>query len=56
MLFKNKKIVIISGCSGIGFSVVKCALAEGAEIIIASRSIEKLTKTKKQLGGTFKTY
>lgn len=46
----NKRIVIIGGSSGIGFAVAQLALEEKANIIIASRSNEKLEKAKKSLG------
>jgi NAD(P)-dependent dehydrogenase (short-subunit alcohol dehydrogenase family) len=48
-MLKNKKIVIIGGSSGIGFAIAKAALEEYAEVIIISRSVEKLNQAKKKL-------
>jgi NAD(P)-dependent dehydrogenase (short-subunit alcohol dehydrogenase family) len=48
---KDKRIVIIGGSSGIGFAVAKLAIAEEAQVIIASRSKEKLESAKDRLGG-----
>ena len=42
MPLKNKKIVVIGGSSGIGFAVARAAAAEGAAVVIASRSQDKL--------------
>ncbi len=36
------KILIIGGSSGIGFATAKLALEQNYEVIIASRSLEKL--------------
>ncbi|WP_445489806.1 SDR family oxidoreductase [Niallia sp. 03133] len=49
-MLKGKKIVIIGGSSGIGFETAKQILAQEAEVIIASRSEDKLQKAKEQLG------
>ena len=50
-MFENKKIVIVGGSSGIGYAVAQKALNAGAQVIIASRSDEKLNAAAKQLGG-----
>lgn len=50
MDLKDKRIVIIGGSSGIGFAVAKLALKEKANVIIASRSQEKLISAKERLG------
>jgi NAD(P)-dependent dehydrogenase (short-subunit alcohol dehydrogenase family) len=47
---QGKKILVIGGSSGIGFSVAKSALAEGAQVIIASSSIEKVRDAVSLLG------
>jgi len=49
-MLKGKKIVIIGGSSGIGFESAKQVIAQGAEVIIASRSKNKLQNAKEQLG------
>lgn len=49
-MFKDKKVVIIGGSSGIGLESAKQLIAQGAEVIIASRSEDKLRIAKEQLG------
>lgn len=51
-MLKDKKVVIIGGSSGIGFESARQIIAQGAEVIIASRSEDKLQKTKEQLGAS----
>jgi NAD(P)-dependent dehydrogenase (short-subunit alcohol dehydrogenase family) len=51
MRFKDKKIVVIGGSSGMGFATAMMAAAEGASVVIASRSEEKLRKAKAQIKG-----
>ncbi|HZW24542.1 MAG TPA: SDR family oxidoreductase [Gallionella sp.] len=50
-MFSNQKIVLAGGSSGIGFAVAQQALNVGAEVVIASRSLEKLHAAAKELGG-----
>lgn len=50
MKLKNHKVVIIGGSSGIGLATAKAALDEGANVVIASRSKEKLENANRQLG------
>ncbi len=45
-----KKILITGGGSGIGKAIAVRFLDAGAEVIICGRSIEKLQKTKKEIG------
>ena len=51
MTLDGKKVVVIGGSSGIGFSAAKFALEEGADVTIGSRSLEKLEAAKSKLGG-----
>jgi len=51
MRFQGKKIVVIGGSSGIGLATAKMAAAEGAEVVIASRSEEKLQKARAEIRG-----
>ncbi|MED4793377.1 SDR family oxidoreductase [Priestia megaterium] len=51
-MLKGKKIVIIGGSSGIGFETAKQVIAQGTEVIIASRSKNKLQNAKEQLGAS----
>ena len=48
----GKRIVIIGGSSGIGFSVAENAAGEGAEVIIAGSGQEKLDRALKRLPDT----
>ena len=54
-MFENKKIVIVGGSSGIGYAVAQKALNAGAQVVIASRSNERLLTAAKQLGEHLKT-
>ena len=54
-MFENKKIVIVGGSSGIGYAVAQKALNAGAQVVIASRSNERLITAAKQLGERIKT-
>lgn len=49
MKLRNHKVVIIGGSSGIGLATAVAALEEGASVVIASRSKEKLEKANEQL-------
>ncbi|MDR7246939.1 SDR family oxidoreductase [Priestia megaterium] len=51
-MLKGKKVLIIGGSSGIGFESAKQVIAQGAEVIIASRSENKLQNAKEHLGAS----
>ena len=51
MNFQGKKVVIIGGSSGIGLATARAAAAEGAEVLLASRSEEKLRKARESISG-----
>jgi len=50
MLLQDKKVVVVGGSSGIGFSTAQLAKAEGATVIIASRPGERLRAAADKLG------
>ncbi len=49
MLLAGKKVVVVGGSSGIGLSTAEMAKREGAEIIVASRNVERLDKAAEKL-------
>ena len=51
MKLQGKKVVIIGGSSGIGLAAAKAAAADGAQVVIASRSEEKLRKAAAEIQG-----
>jgi NAD(P)-dependent dehydrogenase (short-subunit alcohol dehydrogenase family) len=50
MQLAGKKIVVVGGSSGIGLATAELTKSEGAEVIIASRSAEKLNAAAAKLG------
>lgn len=52
MSFAGKRIVVVGGSSGIGFRVAQKATADGASVIIGSRSETRLASAIEQLGDT----
>lgn len=52
MSLKNKKVVIVGGSSGIGLATAMLAKADGAEVIIASRSADKVKAAADKIGAT----
>jgi NAD(P)-dependent dehydrogenase (short-subunit alcohol dehydrogenase family) len=51
MRFRGERVVIIGGSSGIGLATARAAAAEGAEVLLASRSEEKLRKARESISG-----
>ncbi|MCX7298183.1 MAG: SDR family NAD(P)-dependent oxidoreductase, partial [Hyphomicrobiales bacterium] len=52
MSLAGKKVVVVGGSSGIGLATAAMAKAQGAEVIIASRSAEKLKAAAAKIGVT----
>lgn len=50
MNLAGKKVVVVGGSSGIGFSTADLAKREGADVVIASRNAERLEAAAKSLG------
>ncbi len=50
MQLAGKKVVVVGGSSGIGLATAEMAKGEGAEVIIASRSAEKLKAAADKIG------
>ena len=50
MQLAGKTVVVVGGSSGIGLSTAETAKREGAEVVIASRSAEKLKAATDRLG------
>ncbi len=46
----NERVVVIGGSSGMGLEVARMVLAEGAEVVIAGRSIERLEAARASMG------
>ena len=49
MLLKGKKVVVVGGSSGIGLATAELAKGEGADVIIASRNVERLDAVANRL-------
>jgi NAD(P)-dependent dehydrogenase (short-subunit alcohol dehydrogenase family) len=52
MLLAGKKVVVVGGSSGIGLATAAMAKAQGAEVIIASRSADKVKAAADKIGAT----
>ncbi len=55
MILKDKRVVIIGGSSGLGLATAKLAAEEGASVLIASRSPEKLERARREIGHEVET-
>jgi NAD(P)-dependent dehydrogenase (short-subunit alcohol dehydrogenase family) len=51
-MLAGKKVVVVGGSSGIGLSTAELAKQQGAEIVIASRNVERLNAVAGKLGAT----
>jgi NAD(P)-dependent dehydrogenase (short-subunit alcohol dehydrogenase family) len=52
MSLQGARILIVGGGSGIGYAVAWAAKAEGAEVVIASTNVDRLTAAAGRMGGT----
>jgi NAD(P)-dependent dehydrogenase (short-subunit alcohol dehydrogenase family) len=50
MNLKNQRVVIIGGTAGIGLAVAALAIQEGASVVVASGTKDRVQKAIKQLG------
>src|ERR1700730_6000077 len=48
---QDKRVVVLGGSSGIGLAVAKQAASQGASVIIASSSAERVQKAVESIGG-----
>jgi len=51
MDLRGKKIVIIGGSSGLGLATAQAAARQGASVVIAGRSPERLARARAAIGG-----
>ena len=49
MMLAGKKVVVVGGSSGIGLATAELAKREGADVIIASRNVDRLDAVAKKL-------
>ncbi len=47
----DQRVMVVGGSSGIGLATVRAAAREGAEVIMVSRSAEKLDAAKRGIAG-----
>jgi NAD(P)-dependent dehydrogenase (short-subunit alcohol dehydrogenase family) len=52
----GKKVVVFGGGSGAGLAAAKLCAAQGADVVISGRGVEKLEAVKKESGGKITTY
>ncbi|MDF2692641.1 MAG: short-chain dehydrogenase/reductase, partial [Labilithrix sp.] len=55
MNLERKRVLVVGGSSGIGFATARLALERGAEVVLASRSREKLASAARDLGDRVRT-
>jgi NAD(P)-dependent dehydrogenase (short-subunit alcohol dehydrogenase family) len=56
MSLENKKIVVVGGTSGMGLATAKSLADANAQVVIASRSLEKLASAKAHIGRPVETH
>jgi NAD(P)-dependent dehydrogenase (short-subunit alcohol dehydrogenase family) len=56
MRLKEKKAVVIGGSSGIGLATARALVNSGAQVVIASRSANKLGEAQRTLGENAQAY
>jgi NAD(P)-dependent dehydrogenase (short-subunit alcohol dehydrogenase family) len=56
MTIRNARIAVIGGSSGMGLAAAKLLVENGAHVIIASRSEERLKKAAEEIGRNVETY
>jgi len=49
--FKNQRVVIVGGSSGIGLAVAEEAASQGADVVIVSSKAERVQEALKSIGG-----
>jgi NAD(P)-dependent dehydrogenase (short-subunit alcohol dehydrogenase family) len=49
-MLAGKTVIVVGGSSGIGLATAEMAKANGAEVVIASRSVEKVKATADKIG------
>ncbi len=52
MSLTGKKVVVVGGSSGIGLATAEFAKREGAEVVVASRNVERLKAVADKIGAT----
>lgn len=50
MNFNGQRVLVVGGSSGIGASAAAAFAAHGAKVVIASRSVDKLTAAAREIG------
>src|SRR5438552_3143519 len=53
MKIKDKVVIITGASAGIGLATAKLLAKEGAKVVLAARSVEKLKKLEKDIPGSF---
>ena len=48
---QDKRVVVLGGSSGIGLEVAEQAASQGASVVIASSSAERVQKAVESIGG-----